>query len=137
MEIFKKVSWTFLNFFFAFIFLLVAFTLSFVSLLPQHRAFEDPASFIKVIVMMLGEIEYDDLIQPELKGGNKAELVFPGTAHVLLAIFILLFTVVIMNMLFGLAVADIQELYQVGRLHQLVKQVKMKKGTNIDTNKAK
>ena len=56
MEIFKKVSTTFLNFSLAFIFLFVAFALAFIVLIPEHQAFSDPAAFIKVLTMMLGEV---------------------------------------------------------------------------------
>ena len=66
--------------------------------------------FIKVLVMMLGELEYDDLFQnADICGkDNDKHVSFPGTSHILIAIFILMVAMVLMNVLFGLAVADIQ-----------------------------
>ena len=73
--------------------------------------------------MMLGELEYDDLYYPEnhtinlningsVANGTLEEHVisqyFPFTAHLLVTFFILLVSIVIMNLLFGLAVTDIQ-----------------------------
>ena len=74
-------------------------------------------------VMMLGELEYDDLYYPQKKTLNLTidntigygEIVeetqsqfFPFTAHILVTVFILLVSIIIMNLLFGLAVTDIQ-----------------------------
>lgn len=140
VEVFKKVSWTFVNFLLAYIFLFVAFALGFVVLFPNNAAFEEPypAVLVKVLVMMLGELEYDDLYYPErlvLRFNNNTgrdELhsevtpqLFPFTAHILVTIFIVFVSIIIMNLLFGLAVADIQELYKVARLHQLIQQVQL------------
>ena len=73
--------------------------------------------------MMLGELEYDDLYYPQKKTLNLTidntigygEIVeetqsqfFPFTAHILVTVFILLVSIIIMNLLFGLAVTDIQ-----------------------------
>lgn len=121
VEIFKKVSKTFINFFLAFVFLFVAFACSFLALFPEHRAFSSssPAVLIKVMVMMLGELEYDDLLHPlnliERTNGSTTTIDevdqfihFPFASVVMVAIFILLVSFIIMNLLFGLAVADIQ-----------------------------
>ena len=73
--------------------------------------------------MMLGELEYDELYYPQNKtlhlilngthgsGTLEEETVsqfFPVTAHILVTIFVLLVSIIIMNLLFGLAVTDIQ-----------------------------
>ena len=81
---------------------------------------------------MLGELEYDELYYPKdqvinlnLSGGviNSSSLggnitgdideitksqYFPVTAHVLVFFFVVLVSIVIMNLLFGLAVTDVQ-----------------------------
>ena len=58
--------------------------------------------------MMLGEIEYDGLFQNDCDEEPCPEVLFPGTSHVLVGCFILMISMVLMNVLFGMAVADIQ-----------------------------
>ena len=73
--------------------------------------------------MMLGELEYDELYYPQNRTFNlllngthgigkiEEETVsqyFPFTAHILVTVFVLLVSIIIMNLLFGLAVTDIQ-----------------------------
>ena len=110
VEVFKKVAKTFINFATAFFFLLVAFTLSFVVLFQEKLAFTHPSVVVKVFVMMLGEIEYDDLFKnnPEPESDKPEHVLFPVTSHIMLGAFILMISMVLMNVLFGLAVADIQ-----------------------------
>ncbi|CAB4057153.1 unnamed protein product [Lepeophtheirus salmonis] len=101
------------------------------------------SAFVKVLVMMLGEIEYDDLYYPEKhrikmagpttnqsgwEGLIESEVeaqIFPFTAHIFVTIFIVLVSIIIMNLLFGLAVTDIQELYKTAKLHQRIQQVQL------------
>jgi len=103
---------------------------------------------IKVLVMMTGEIEYNDLYYPQREvvtfnmssgsggnGGNGDNVIsgiiddepvpqaFPFTAHIVLTVFILTVSIVIMNLLFGMAVSDVQELYKKSRLHASIQQV--------------
>lgn len=121
VEIFKKVSLTFLNFYMAFLFLFVAFACSFLALFPEHRAFSStsPTILIKMMVMMLGEMEYDDMMHPSNFVVHNTSSVhevaqapsFPFASQIMMTTFILLVSFVIMNLLFGLAVADIQVNY--------------------------
>ena len=108
VEVFKKVAKTFISFSAAFFFLLVAFTLSFVVLFQEKLAFKHPSVVVKVFVMMLGEIEYDDLFKNDPEMEKPEHVLFPFTSHIMLGAFILMISMVLMNVLFGLAVADIQ-----------------------------
>ena len=76
----------------------------------DHYAFRHPSVVFKVFVMMLGEIEYDGLFKNDCdpEEGPCPEVLFPGTSHILVAFFILMISMVLMNVLFGMAVADIQ-----------------------------
>ena len=73
--------------------------------------------------MMIGELEYDDLMYNTeekiefSKDGNQTsgnivsvdqDLYYPFSAYFLMLIFIILFSIIIMNLLFGLAVSDVQ-----------------------------
>ena len=73
--------------------------------------------------MMLGELEYEDIYLPprntinltivnntvigDIEDGVKATF-FPFTAHAALLIFVIFVSIILMNLLFGLAVADVQ-----------------------------
>ena len=61
--------------------------------------------------MMLGEIEYDDLFKNNPEPGEASNVLFPITSHFMVGAFILMVSMVLMNVLFGLAVADIQVQY--------------------------
>ena len=75
--------------------------------------------------MMTGEIEYNDLYYPQKNvirlvndtstGGLVGEIdeepvpqFFPLTAHAVLTVFIIIVAIIIMNLLFGMAVSDVQ-----------------------------
>ena len=76
--------------------------------------------------MMIGELEYDDLMYNTdqtiafSNNGNHSlnitgnvesktiELFYPFSAYFLMLLFIILFSIIIMNLLFGLAVSDVQ-----------------------------
>ena len=92
----------------AFVFLFIAFVLPFVPLFQDQYAFSHPSIAMKVFVMMLGEIEYDALFKNDCEKEPCPEVLFPGTSHILVAFFILMISMVLMNVLFGMAVADIQ-----------------------------
>ena len=154
----KTVGWNFFNFFIAYCSLVLAFALSFNVLFPEEEAFVHPiSSFMKTLVMMTGELEYNDLYYPtseklDLNGtyvimhhfkndsyGNvsKAKLrdvniseetisqIFPFTPHILLALFVALVSIVIMNLLFGIAVSDVQEIHKKSKLLQSEQQVEV------------
>lgn len=73
--------------------------------------------------MMLGELEYEDIYFPQRNTINltiinntvigdiqddvKAQF-FPFTAHAVLLTFVIFVSIVVMNLLFGLAVSDVQ-----------------------------
>ena len=77
--------------------------------------------------MMLGELEYEDIYYPErntinltitnntvvgeIQDGVKAQY-FPFTAHMVLLTFIIFVSIIVMNLLFGLAVSDVQVNYK-------------------------
>ena len=54
--------------------------------------------------MMLGEVEYDDLF----RNSTNDPVLLPISSHIMVGLFIVMSSMILMNVLFGLAVADIQ-----------------------------
>jgi ABC-type multidrug transport system fused ATPase/permease subunit len=132
VQMLLTVAWSFFNFFVAYSSLIAGFALAFVVLFPREVAFDEILGApIKVMVMMTGEIEYNDLYYPQKQiinftttnKGNESDgflhgvgdiqevtepQFFPVTAHAILTVFILIVSIVIMNLLFGMAVSDVQ-----------------------------
>ena len=76
--------------------------------------------------MMLGELEYEDLYYPQTNTINLTIInntvvgsidedvehqYFPFTAHLIVLLFIIFVSIIVMNLLFGLAVTDVQVNY--------------------------
>ena len=117
IQMFTTVSVNFLKFLVAYSCLLVAFGLSFVVLYGDQEAFNNvPKALLKTIVMMVGEIEYEDISQ---------SISAPITSHIMLFAFIILMTVTLTNLLVGLAVSDIQALQASAGLNRLLRQTEI------------
>ena len=60
--------------------------------------------------MMLGEVEYDGLFKNEdvEEGEEMEKVLLPISSHIMVGLFIVMASMILMNVLFGLAVADIQ-----------------------------
>ncbi|XP_071099824.1 transient receptor potential cation channel subfamily A member 1 homolog isoform X3 [Haliotis cracherodii] len=109
---FQLVCWTFLKVFVVFFSLILAFSLGFHILLQNQIPFRDaPNAILKTGVMFIGDIGYDDIFNAGLNDTTATDttnLLYPPATSVLFSIFITLASVVLMNLLVGLAVGDIQ-----------------------------
>merc|ERR1719347_195030 len=132
VQMFRSVSSTIVKFFFPFVFIMIGFMMAFMILFSYQDPFVGfPSAFVKLIVMMLGEIDYEGLYYPidqlivENNGTSEIEEVlkyqpFPGTAQLLVILFVALVSIIVMNLLVGLAVSDIAYLTETGKRSQLV-----------------
>ncbi|XP_058063654.1 transient receptor potential channel pyrexia-like [Anopheles bellator] len=121
VQMFTTVAVNFSKFLMAYCCLLVAFGLSFCVLFPNHIAFKEiPRSLLKTIVMMAGELEFEDIFY-----GENLKIEYPATAHGMFLAFVLLVTVILTNLLVGLAVSDIQGLQQSAGLDRLSRQAEL------------
>ncbi|XP_002741541.2 transient receptor potential cation channel subfamily A member 1-like [Saccoglossus kowalevskii] len=97
-----------------FILFAFAFGTAFFILFSRLEVFGDmPSSVMKVIVMTLGELDYTDIFYAE----DLAP--FDVTAHVLFVIFIFLMPIVLMNLLVGIAVGDIDKVQKNAYLEKI------------------
>ena len=130
VQMFKTVTFSVLQFMFAWLFLLLAFVFAFVILFPHYIAFNNIGAFIKVLIMMFGEIEYEGLFYPEKESIKNGTIVpqdvhtaFTGVPEIMMLLFIFLVSIILMNLLVGLAVSDIAELSKTAKLRRLTQQV--------------
>lgn len=100
---FTSILKTFTKFFMIFVLFLVAFALSFYTLLKgQVPSFADPSrSIVKTGVMMIGEFDFDNIF-------NEDDVKVPAVTWFLFIVFLIIMTLILMNLLIGLAVDDIK-----------------------------
>ncbi|KAI5731681.1 hypothetical protein M8J77_014292 [Diaphorina citri] len=123
VAMFSRVQLEFLKLFQAYICLLVGFTLTFCIVFPSEDRFQNPIiGFINILVMMTGELNVNEVL---LGTEAKPPVLLKGTAHIVFTIFMLFVTVVLMNLLVGIAVQDIQGLHKTAGLDKLVRQTEL------------
>ncbi|OXA57807.1 Transient receptor potential channel pyrexia [Folsomia candida] len=114
VEILSRVFKNFLIFITIFSSLLISFVFSFNILLPNSTGFVNlPTTLLKVLTMMTGELNYDEIFHSE------SELIYPISSHVMYAIFIMVATIILFNLLIGFTVSDIQGLQKDAQINQI------------------
>jgi ankyrin repeat protein len=118
-EMFKAVSLTFLKFMAGYVILILAFSFSFYVLFKEstkENLFSNPLiSVLGGMVMFAGEF-------------NAANLHFstlPGTSHVIFLLFVVFVTIVLFNLLQGLAVGDTRKVWEKAETLSLDARVKL------------
>lgn len=120
VQMFTKVAKNFAKFLLAYCCLLIAFGLSFGVLFNSYPAFKSvPWTLLKTITMMSGELEFEDIFYGDVR------IQFPGTSHALFLAFVVLVTIILTNLLVGLAVNDIQGLQASAGLDRLTRQAEL------------
>lgn len=122
VQMFTTVSLNFATFLMAYSCLLIAFGLAFSVLFSNYPSFHLPAGLVKTVMMMSGELEYEDIFYNNC---SNSQIQYPFTAHGMFLIFVLLVTVILTNLLVGLAVSDIQALQVSAGLDRLVRQTQL------------
>ncbi|XP_055322540.1 transient receptor potential channel pyrexia isoform X2 [Sitodiplosis mosellana] len=121
VQMFTKVAVNFAKFLLAYCCLLIAFGLSFGVLFNSYPAFKSIFwTMLKTITMMSGELEFEDIFYDD-----KFKIQFPVTSHLLFFAFVVLVTIILTNLLVGLAVSDIQGLQASAGLDRLTRQVEL------------
>ncbi|KAG5334525.1 PYX protein, partial [Acromyrmex charruanus] len=98
----------------AFGYLIIGFALSFAVLFHGNNQFDDFwRAIVKTVVMMMGEYEYNELFESNF---------LSVTSRIVFVVFIMLVSIVLINLMIGLAVNDIQGLEKEGHIRRLLKQ---------------
>lgn len=104
----------------AFGYLIVGFALSFAVLFHGNDQFRDLwRAVVRTVVMMMGEYEYEELFS-RTENGRMSFL--PVTSRIVFFVFTMLASIVLINLMIGLAVNDIQGLEKEGHIRRLLKQ---------------
>ncbi|XP_059486323.1 transient receptor potential channel pyrexia-like [Neocloeon triangulifer] len=112
-----------------FVFIVLGYTLSFYVQFNKQESFDGPfKAFVKTVVMMAGEFDYKDLFEMDnnhsLSSSGKALHKDPldVISRLIFLTFVILTTIVMMNLMVGLAVSDIQAVQTEGHFRRLLKQ---------------
>lgn len=109
---FTRVARSLIKFLAAFSSLIIGFAVSFLVLFKDNTTFSSlPLSFIKTLMMMIGEIEFAALAEDL----NLLSALF-------LVAFLFLVCILLTNLLIGLAVNDLPDLQRMGKIRRLSKQ---------------
>ncbi|XP_071957076.1 transient receptor potential cation channel subfamily A member 1-like isoform X2 [Antedon mediterranea] len=132
---FTDVLKTFMQFSVVFGLFIVAFTLGFYALLMNQEPFNTFwYSLVKTFVMMIGEFEFDTTFHSQnylnTNDGVQSQdefflttVYYKQTTYVVFTIFAVIMSIILMNLLVGLAVDDIKEVQNQAKLQRLAKQV--------------
>nr|XP_023024379.1 transient receptor potential channel pyrexia-like isoform X1 [Leptinotarsa decemlineata]XP_023024380.1 transient receptor potential channel pyrexia-like isoform X2 [Leptinotarsa decemlineata]XP_023024381.1 transient receptor potential channel pyrexia-like isoform X3 [Leptinotarsa decemlineata] len=103
--------------------LLIGFTLTFCVIFPDSDNFANPfISLVTIIVMLSGELNLDILVEPNPESPH---FLLEISAQVTYVIFVFSATIILMNLLVGIAVDDIKGLQKTATLCKLVRQTKL------------
>ncbi|KAG8222242.1 hypothetical protein J437_LFUL001440 [Ladona fulva] len=124
---FLEILQTLIKVLLVFSILIIAFGLAFyILLLPiNNLSFTNiPMSLMRTFSMMLGEIDFlGTFVQPYYKVNGVKALPYPTLTFVILGIFMVFMPILLMNLLIGLAVGDIESVRRNAQLKRLAMQV--------------
>ncbi|XP_024940970.1 transient receptor potential channel pyrexia isoform X2 [Cephus cinctus] len=116
---FSKVAINIIKVLLTFGFLVIGFTFSFLVQFRNEPPFGSPwQSFVKTMVMMTSEFDYSDLFTD-----REDYIVTLTLGRLVFVAFLVLAAIVLMNLMIGLAVNDINDLEIRGKTERLFKQV--------------
>ncbi|KAK6747542.1 hypothetical protein RB195_000627 [Necator americanus] len=114
---------TFSRFFLIFVLFIVSFSISFYVIMQNRPEFSSvPSAVLKTAVMMIGEFEFTAIFHGDV-GSHPERLFGHAVAYPLFLFFCIIMTILLMNLLVGLAVDDIKSVQEKAELKRLSMQV--------------
>lgn len=124
VAMFTKVQVEFGKLFLAYSGILIGFSISFCVIIPDSPIFSNPLmAFISVLVMMTGE--QDLIILTNDPNRPDPPLLNEISGQIIYILFIIFVTVILMNLLEGIAVNDVEELRKTAELSRHVRQTQL------------
>ncbi|XP_078698733.1 transient receptor potential cation channel subfamily A member 1 homolog isoform X2 [Branchiostoma floridae x Branchiostoma belcheri] len=125
---FTDILTTFLKFAVVLLLFVVAFGLCFYALISNQFSFRTvEVSLVKILVMMIGEFDFDSIFHTFEDKGDAAEyadqLFYGPVTYIIFVVFVIIGSIIIMNLLVGLAVDDIKGVQEEAVLERLAMQV--------------
>ncbi|EFN87807.1 transient receptor potential channel pyrexia-like [Harpegnathos saltator] len=141
VAMFTHIQFEFAKLLLAYSGLLIGFTISFCVIFSGEPAFGNPfTGLIKVLAMMAGELDFEGLINQSDEPATGSFVIYHPLSvcsQILFTLFIVFVTVILMNLLVGIAVHDIQGLRNHAGLTKLVRQTKLILFTEMILHNAK
>ncbi|KHJ87944.1 hypothetical protein OESDEN_12268 [Oesophagostomum dentatum] len=114
---------TFSRFFIIFVLFIVAFSIAFFVIMQNRPEFSSvPSAVLKTTIMMIGELEFTAIFHGDMNS-HPERLFGPAIAYPLFLFFCVIMTILLMNLLVGLAVDDIKSIQEKAELKRLSMQV--------------
>ncbi|VVC99573.1 unnamed protein product [Leptidea sinapis] len=124
VAMYQKVLTEFFKLLLAYICLLLGFAICFLVVFPNEEMFSNPLmGLISTLSMMVGELNLNILINDPLR--DDPPLIFELSSQIIFILFLMFVTIILMNLLVGIAVHDIQGLRKTAGLSKLVRQTKL------------
>ncbi|KAF6772124.1 hypothetical protein AHF37_09065 [Paragonimus kellicotti] len=124
---FTVIMRTFAKFSVVFFLFILAFAFGFYTVLSNHAPFNSFGnSLLKTTVMMLGELEFDATFNEYSISHERSDAIFfSGVTYALFVTFLIVMSIVIMNLLVGLAVDDIKGVQNEATIQRLAMQIQL------------
>ncbi|KAJ7385791.1 Transient receptor putative cation channel sub A member 1 [Desmophyllum pertusum] len=129
VTMYVEVLQTFVKVIAIFAIVLVGYALVFYVLLKDEDNFSSVwLSFVKIFVMMVGEMDYSDVLSGNVVNNAKVPgtdilyVPLPEFSYIIFMLFVLSVSIVLMNLLVGLAVGDIDSIQKTASLRTLIEQ---------------
>jgi hypothetical protein len=123
VEMYVSVLKEFMFLFMAYVCLLIGYAISFFVIFKNDKAFSDPLKAIwKTLAMMTGELEYNELF-PEESGGMG--IVSDLAVRLIFVAFLVTIAIVLMNLLVGIVVHDVNEIKSLALVTKLERKVEL------------
>ncbi|KAF7260928.1 hypothetical protein EG68_03266 [Paragonimus skrjabini miyazakii] len=124
---FTVIMRTFAKFSVVFFLFILAFAFGFYTVLSNHAPFNSFGnSLLKTTVMMLGELEFDATFNEYSTSHERSDAIFfSGVTYALFVTFLIVMSIVIMNLLVGLAVDDIKGVQNEATIQRLAMQIQL------------
>ncbi|XP_026331563.1 transient receptor potential channel pyrexia-like [Hyposmocoma kahamanoa] len=131
IHMYSIVAFNVLKIFLIFAYLIFTFAISFMIQFNGQEPFENLwTAFLKTIVMMTSEFDYDDaFVQKKF-----SHIFFLTISRIFFVMFVIFIVIVLMNIMIGVAVNDINDLKALGNIRRIVDEADFLSDLDVEIN---